>query len=100
MYISADREPNLKGAAPRAAGGLDLEPQHAAEARRGRPPLSRILEGEGRLRRVLHRDPHALQQVDEKNRLEESDDRLHQARSPIARAGAESAERRALRVGS
>ena len=40
-----------------AGAGLGLQPQHAAEARRGRTPFSRILKREGRLRRVLQRDP-------------------------------------------
>src|SRR6185312_5221491 len=65
-----------------AGAGLGLETEHPAEARRRRAALGRILEREGRLRRVLQRDPEALEQVDEEDRLEESNDRVH-ARSPI-----------------
>src|ERR1051326_2484101 len=54
----------------RAALGLDLQPQHAAEARRGRTALRRVLERKRRLRRVLERDPEALEQVDQEDRLE------------------------------
>src|SRR5207249_3965473 len=64
-----------------AGAGLDLKPQDAAKARRRRPALGRILERERRLRRVLQREPQALQQVHEEDRLEEVDDRLHYARS-------------------
>src|SRR5437762_5189601 len=65
-----------------AGAGLGLEPQHAAEARRSRPPLGRILEREGRLRRVLQRDPQAFEQVDEEDGFEEPDDRLHNIGRP------------------
>src|SRR5262249_55923946 len=57
-----------------AGAGLGLEPEHAAEARCGRPPLGRVLERERRLRRVLEGDPQTLQQVDEKNRFQEAQD--------------------------
>src|SRR6185369_7534639 len=68
----------------RAGRRFDLEPEHAAEARRGRTPFGRILEREGRLRRVLQRQPQPFQQVHEKDRLEETDDGLHgYALSPI-----------------
>src|SRR5262249_48874866 len=63
--------------ARRGAGlRLDLEPQHAAKARRHRTPLGRVLEREGRLRRVLERQPEALQQIDEKDRAEELSNRV------------------------
>ena len=55
----------------RAADRLDLQTQNAAKARRRRPALRRILERERRLRRVLQRDPEALEQVDEEDRSEE-----------------------------
>src|SRR4029077_3721568 len=64
----------------RAGAGLGLQPEHAAKARRRRPPLRRILERERGLRRVLQRDPQAFQQVDEKDRLQELE---NHARSPI-----------------
>src|SRR5205085_8578252 len=67
-----------------ARAGLGLQPEHAAKARRGRPPLGRILERERGLRRVLQRDPEALQQVDEKDRLEEFE---NHARSPVTSVG-------------
>ena len=72
-----------------AGGRLGLQPQHAAEARRRRTPLGRILERERRLRRVLQRDPQPLEQVDEEDRFEERDDGLHvSARfSPIEQVG-------------
>src|SRR5579859_4712365 len=66
----------------RARARLGLEAQHAAEARRGRPPLGRVLEGERRLRRVLQRDPQPLRDVDEEQRLDEAEDGAHHARSP------------------
>src|SRR5262249_52973471 len=47
----------------RAGAGLGLEPEDAAEARRRRPALGRVLKGERGLRRVLQRDPEPLQQV-------------------------------------
>src|SRR4051812_29934535 len=71
-----------------AGGGFDLETQHAAKARSRRTTLGRVLESERGLRRVLQRDPHALEQVDQEDRLEETDDGLHDyARSPITRVG-------------
>src|SRR5262249_7751466 len=66
-----------------AGAGLGLQAEHAAEPRRRGTPLGRILEGERRLRRVLQREPEPLEDVDEEDRLEELDDGLHQARSPI-----------------
>ena len=66
----------------RTGAGLCLEAQHAAKTRSRGPPFRGVLECEGRLRRVLQRDPKPLQQVDEENRFEETDDRVH-ARSPI-----------------
>src|SRR5580704_9062901 len=60
-----------------ARAGLGLEPQHATKARRGRPPLGRILKRKRRLRRVLHRQPQALGEVDQEDRLQEFDDGLH-----------------------
>src|SRR5262249_21382805 len=68
----------------RAGARLCLQPENAAKPRRGGTPFRRILEREGRLRRVLEGDPQTLEQVDEKNRLEEVNDRLHYARSPIS----------------
>src|SRR5262249_34436231 len=68
----------------RAGGGLDLEAQHPAKARGGRTAFGRILEREGRLRRVLQRQPQPFEQIDEEDRLEKADDRLHgYARSPM-----------------
>src|SRR6185312_8154013 len=46
-----------EAAALGAGAGLGLETEHPAEARRRRAALGRILEREGRLRRVLQRDP-------------------------------------------
>src|SRR5688572_290986 len=61
----------------RAGGGLGLQPQHTAKPRRRRPPLGRILERERRLWGVLQCDPETLEEVDQENRLEESDNGLH-----------------------
>src|SRR5262249_51453937 len=54
----------------RPGGRLHLQPQYAAEARRRRPALGGVLEREGRLRRVLQREPQSLQLGDEEDRLE------------------------------
>src|SRR5580765_7750958 len=71
-----------------AGGGLDLQAQDSAKARRCRTALSRILKRERRLRRVLQGQPQTLQQIDQKDRLEESDDRLHgYALSPMTNVG-------------
>src|SRR5262245_23642839 len=61
----------------RAGARLGLQPEDTAKPWRGRTPLGRILEREGRLRGVLQRDPEPLEQVDEKNRFEEVDESLH-----------------------
>src|SRR5581483_3077087 len=63
-----------------AGAGLGLQPQDAAEAWRGRPPLRRILERKRRLRRVFQRHPQALEQVDQEEGLDELE---HYARSPM-----------------
>src|SRR5262249_16681002 len=68
----------------RAGAWFSLGPKHTTEARGGRTPFSRVLEREGRLRRVLQRDPQTLEQVDQENRFEEVDQSLHYARSPIS----------------
>src|SRR5262249_27367049 len=67
-----------------AGAGLGLEPQHAAEAGRSRAALRRILKGERRLRGVLQRDPQPLEEVDEKNPLQEFED--HDRSPPRDRA--------------
>src|SRR5262249_57969744 len=56
-----------------AGARLGLQPENSAKARRGGTPFGRILEGEGRLRRVFQRDPEALEQVGEEDGLEELD---------------------------
>src|SRR5262249_11781566 len=72
----------------RAGGRLHLQPQDAAESRCGWPPLRRVLEREGGLRCVLESEPQPFQQVDEADRLEEPDDRLHgYALSPMTIVG-------------
>src|SRR6185369_190940 len=68
----------------RAGARFGLQPEDAAETRRGLTPLRRILKGKGRLRCVLQRNPQTFEQVDEKDRFEELDDGLHYARSPIS----------------
>ena len=50
---------------------LDLQTQDSAEPRCDRPTLFRVLKGKRRLWRVLQREPHALEEVDEEDRLEE-----------------------------
>ena len=49
----------------RAGFGLDLEPQDAAEARRDRPPLGRILKGKSGLGSVFQRQPESLEEIDD-----------------------------------
>jgi hypothetical protein len=61
----------------RAGAGLGLQAQNASEAWRRWTPLRRILKGERRLRRVLQRHQQPFQQIDEKQRLDEFDYRLH-----------------------
>src|SRR5262245_46003143 len=54
--------------AGRGAGfGLDLKAEQAAEARRDRTALRRVLKGEGGLRRVARRDQQPLDEVDEED---------------------------------
>src|SRR6186713_462854 len=47
--------------------GLHLQTKNTAEPWRHRAPLGWILEREGRLRRVLEREPETLEQVDEED---------------------------------
>ena len=60
--------------------GLDLQAQHAAESWRDRPPLGRILEGEGGLRRVFQGQQQTFNQVDKEDRPEELCDGRHAIR--------------------
>src|SRR6185436_19583261 len=66
-----------------AGGRLGLQAEHAAEARRRRPALRRVLKGEGGLRRVLERQPHPFHQIDEEERFEEAQNHNRQSGSNL-----------------
>src|SRR5262245_23047497 len=54
-----------------------LQPENAPESGSRRSSFRRILKSEGGLRRVLERHPQTLQQVDQKNRLQELEEDSH-----------------------